>query len=282
MPLDHHILDRTAGPTRVSWTTRDAQLYALGVGYGQDDPLSQLDYTAGDNPRVLPTFAVNLLQFHGPHVDFGDIAPSARLHAEQSSIVWSPLPSNGSLDVRRRVTGIYDKGTAALVTIESTATDPATGLEVARSVSTSFVRGEGGFGGASHRSAPSPIPDRPPDRTAVASTRSDQALLYRLSGDYNSLHYDPEVAARAGFARPILQGLCTYGIACRVLVEEMCGGNSDRFAGISGRFSKAVLPGCSLTLEIWHTGINRAAFRVLDQRGDAVFDRGQFDFDRKA
>lgn len=281
MPLKHEVLHRTVGPVRVSWTPRDTILYALGVGAGQNDPTTDLEYTTGDTPFVLPVFAVTLLQFHGPQIDLGQIEPAARLHAEQALSVYLPLPPSGSIDVTRSVTGIYDKGSAAIVSIESTATDPSTGAVLATALSNSFIRGEGGFGGPKTPPAPPAVPDTHPDITLTTTTRPEQALLYRLSGDYNSLHYSPAVAAQAGYSRPILHGLCTYGIAGRVLLQQLCGGEPRRFHGIFGRFTKAVLPGEALTVQVWRSRTNRAAFRVLDQSGAVVIDRGRFDFDER-
>jgi len=285
MGLNHQVLNRKVGPVAVSWEPRDAMLYALGVGAGQVDPLAELAFTGagsdGQNLVVLPFFAVVLMQFHGPEIDLGAIDPSARLHAEQSLIVHSPLPARGTLDVTRAVTGIYDKTSAAIVTIESTASDPATGAIVATAVSKSFIRGAGGFGGPNAPAGPPPVPQAAPDLVLSVSTRADQALLYRLSGDYNPLHVDKAVAARAGYERPILHGLCTYGIAGRALLSALCDADTRRFRGIFGRFTKPVLPGERLTIRVWISA-GRAAFQVCDERGAVVIDRGQFDFDAGA
>ncbi len=185
------------------------------------------------------------------------------------------------------MTGIYDKGSGALVTIENEAADAATGEPLITSRSGTFIRGEGGFGGDRGSSEPWDRPDRPADHEVMLETRPEQALIYRLSGDRNPLHADPAFAARGGFARPILHGLCTYGVTGRALLHALCGSDPARFAAMSGRFTRPVLPGDSLTISIWVTdaggeengqGHGRALFQTSTRDGTVVIDRGAAHF----
>jgi acyl dehydratase len=140
-----------------------------------------------------------------------------------------------------------------------------------------FIRGEGGFGGDRGPSGKAEAPERAPDHTVIYATRPDQALLYRLSGDRNPLHSDPKFAARGGFDRPILHGLCSYGFTGRALLHSVCGSDPDRFVGMSARFSKPVFPGEELTVSIWELGDGRAFFRTSTPAG-TVIDGGQLTY----
>jgi acyl dehydratase len=175
------------------------------------------------------------------------------------------------------VTGIYDKGSGALVTSEARAIAPETGELMITSRSAVFIRGEGGFGGDRGPRDEWAEPGRVPDHKVTYATRPEQALLYRLSGDRNPLHSDPAFAARAGFDRPILHGLCTYGVAGRALLHAVAGSDPARFASMSGRFSSPVFPGESLTVSIWADG-DTALFRVAKDDGVVVIDRGRATF----
>ena len=278
MPLAFDVVGKQFGPTAVSWTEADAQIYALGVGAGAADPLVDLACTTEcaelGTQRVLPTFAIGLMQQHGPEIDLGDVSASQRLHAEQSLTMLAPLAASGTVHVTRRVTDIWDKRSGALVNFESVAIDPATDEPIAIAVSRSFIRGEGGFGGDSGPSAASPIPDRAPDLEIEMATMPNQALLFRQAGDRNPLHVDPDVARRGGFPRPILHGLCTYGFAARALLRHVCDNDPAEFRGITGRFSAPAYPGDVLTVAMWLRD-RSASYQV--RRGDTVvIDRGEF------
>ena len=151
-------------------------------------------------------------------------------------------------------------------------------LSVVTTRSSTFIRGEGGFGGDRGTAAPWQLPDRAPDHKVVELTRPEQALLYRLSGDRNPLHADPKFAARGGFSRPILHGLCTYGFTGRVLLHELCGSDPARFKSMSGRFSAPVLPGESLVVSIWSSDDGSAMFQTAKEDGTVVIDRGRVQF----
>ena len=280
MPLDHSAIGVESAPYERSWTAKDALLYAVGVGAGIGDPLDELAFTTenseGIGQRVLPTYAVLLAQVPGAR-RIGDFDPAMLVHAEQAFGLHRPLAPEGTLRVTSKVTGIYDKGSGALVVSEATAADPATGETVITSRSSAFIRGEGGFGGDRGPRDDWAAPGRAPDHRLTYATRPEQALIYRLSGDRNPLHSDPKFAARAGFERPILHGLCTYGVAGRALLHAMAGGDPARFASMSGRFSSPVLPGESLTVSIWADG-GGALFRATKDDGTVVIDRGRAAF----
>jgi acyl dehydratase len=278
MPIDLNAIGREAGPAEVSWTSRDAMLYAIGVGAGQDDALAELEFTtentAGVSLRMLPTYAVVIVQNAvAARPAFGDIDRTKLVHAEQGFVLHRPLPVEGCARVTGKVTAIQDKGSGALVTMASEAVDAATGEALATTTSSVFIRGEGGFGGERGASAPSRIPERAPDFERVVATRADQALLYRLSGDRNPLHSDPGFASRGGFARPILHGMCTYGITGRVLLNAFCGGDPARLRSMQGRFTRPVLPGDTLKVQAWKEA-DGIRFRTLAEDGTPVLDQG--------
>jgi acyl dehydratase len=281
MPLDPSAVGRSSEPYERSWTSADALLYALGVGAGQQDPLHELEFTTENSQdveqRVLPTFGIVLVQAGSTRdrVAIGDFDPAMLVHAEQAVTLHRPLPVEGAVRVTTTVTGIYDKGKGALVVSESTGVSAFTGEELVTTRSSAFIRGEGGFGGERGPAADWTEPERAPDHKVSYPTRADQALLYRLSGDRNPLHSDPAFAARAGFARPILHGLCTYGVTGRALLHALCGSDPARFGSMSGRFSAPVYPGDELTISIWTAGPGEALFQTRTGDGTVVIDHGR-------
>jgi acyl dehydratase len=274
VPFNHDVVGVESEPVERSWTSKDTLLYAVGVGAGMDDPTQELPFTtensAGVEQLVLPTYAVLVSQGAG-RANIGDFNPAMLVHAEQAFQLHRPLPPAGKVRVTAKVTGIYDKGSGALVTSESVAVQDGEPLVTARS--SVFIRGEGGFGGDR---GPKPAwvePAGEPDHRVTYQTRPEQALLYRLSGDRNPLHSDPKFAAMAGFPRPILHGLCTYGITGRALLHAVAGSDPARFAAMSGRFSAPVFPGEALTVSIWLDG-DTASFRTTKADGTVVIDMG--------
>jgi acyl dehydratase len=269
---------RCAEPFVRSWTETDALIYALGVGAGSADPLAELEFTtentAGAVHRVLPSFAIPLMQTGlGRRLPFGEYRRGALVHAEQELTVHRPLPSEGSMRITARISGIYDKGSGALVRMETSGLDPVTEQTLVTTRLGYFVRGEGGFGGSSAEREKWEVPNAEPDLIIVSPTRPDQALLYRLSGDRNPLHSDPAFAAAARFGRPILHGLCTYGVVARVLLRACCGGDPARFRSIFARFTKPVYPGDSLTTSLWTRG-DAVLFQTTNGNGEVVLDWG--------
>jgi acyl dehydratase len=282
MALDHSLVGVASDPVERSWCADDVMLYALGVGAGADDPTEELAFTtentAGVELRVLPTFAVVAAAVRTGRRKLGDFDPAKLVHAEQAFELHAPLPVDGRIQVVSTVTGIADKGSGALVTTENTATDAETGKPLITTRSGAFIRGEGGFGRSASGSDGWTLPDRAPDEQVRYRTRPEQALIYRLTGDRNPLHADPAFAARGGFARPILHGLCTYGFTGRALLHALCGSDPDRFDAMSGRFSRPVLPGDELVTSIWADEPGTALFRTATGDGTVVIDRGRVRF----
>lgn len=278
MALDHSLIGVESEPYERSWTSKDALLYAVGVGAGLGEPLEELAFTTensiGITQQVLPTYAVLLGQ--APRgAKLGDFDPAMLVHAEQALELHRPLPVDGTLRTTSKVTGIYDKGSGALVSTEAVAVDPSTGDPMITTRSSMFIRGEGGFGGDRGPRDDWAKPDTEPHARVTYETRPEQALVYRLSGDRNPLHADPKFAGRAGFERPILHGLCTYGVTGRALLHALAGSDPARFTSMYGRFSKPVLPGESLTISIWRTGNGTAVFQTTKDDGTVVIDRGR-------
>jgi len=271
-----------------SWDSKDALLYALGVGAGALDPTGfELEFTtensAGVAQRVLPTFVTIAGQGGTNLASVGDIDRTKLVHGEQSIALHGEVPPEGTVSITSSVAGIYDKGSGALVVMESESAYPDG--TPAFTVSTGlFIRDAGGFGGprgpegdADSTLAAEPLPGREPDETVSYTTRTDQALLYRLSGDRNPLHSDPSFAKRAGFDRPILHGLCTYGFTGRGLLHLVCGSDPARFGSMRARFSRPTLPGDTLTISVWDVGAAAPGayrFRTENQRGEVVIDGG--------
>jgi acyl dehydratase len=281
MPLNHNIVGVPGEPVERSWTSRDVLLYALAVGAGQPDPVAELEFTTdnsiGVTTRVLPTFA-NLLGSGAGGRSLGEFDRAALVHAEQAFTLEGPLPVEGSARSAARVTGIYDLGKAALVETESTIVDVGTGAPLATTRSSVYIRGEGAFGGVRPRGSDWEVPARSADLQVVYQTRPEQALLYRLTSDRNPLHSDPKFAARGGFDRPILHGMCTYGYTGRALLHAVCGSDPARFRSMEGRFTRPVMPGHELTISIWID--NGTAYFRTTSNGVTVLDRGRLRFAR--
>ena len=280
MGLDHSVVGIASEPQARSWDSKDALLYAVGVGAGLGDPLAELEFTTenceGIEQKVLPTFGVLIAQAHGAR-SLGDFNRAMLVHAEQYVELHRPLPVAATAVTVSTVTGIYDKGSGALVTSENRAVDEAAGEPLVTARSGIFIRGEGGFGGDRGPSAAVAVPERAADHVVRYATRPDQALIYRLSGDRNPLHSDPAFAAMGGFDRPILHGLCTFGFTGRALLHSLCGSEPERFASMSGRFSRPVFPGEELTISVWVQDPGTALFRTATPSG-VVLDAGQFAF----
>lgn len=253
---------------------RDTMLYALGTGLGFD-PMDeqQLRFVYEKDLQALPTMAI-ILGYPGPwHRDPRTGVDGTKVvHGEQAFRIHKLLPVEGTLIGRTRVTGVFDKGEGrgALIQTTTEVSMKDTGEVVCTLASTSFARANGGFGGPSGPTKePHPLPTRAPDLLCDLPTLPQAALIYRLSGDYNPLHSDPEVAKRAGFTRPILHGRCTFGVAGHALLKSCCGYDPSRLIGMEGRFSSPVYPGETIRTEIWRDG-NVISFRSLIAERDAV------------
>ncbi len=286
MPINPDAVGSSGEPTERSWKSKDALIYAVGVGAGGVDPLWELEYTT-DNSRdvqqqVLPTFAVIVGGGGGGMRNIGTFNPAMLVHGEQAIELSGPIPVEGKVRTVGKVVGIYDKGSGAVIATESESVDAETGEPRFRTRSSMFIRGEGGFGGDRGPSGPKNVPpERDPDHAVTYQTRPDQTLTYRLSGDRNPLHSDPTFAKMAGFDRPILHGLCSYGFTGRALLHTLCGSDPANFKSMEARFSKPVMPGDALTVKMWvdgtastASGARQAIFRTETQNGDVVIDQG--------
>ena len=284
MPMNLDAVGAESQPGETSWTSKDALLYALGVGAGQTDPTGfELEFTTENSQnieqRVLPTMPVVIAMGGGPGMpSWGDFDFRMLLHGEQGVTLHGPIPPDGAVSTVSKLVGIYDKGKAAVVRLENTSTYVDSGEPAWTTRFAAFIRGEGGFGESRGPDIADPpkMPDRAPDHEVTYATRPDQALLYRLNGDRNPLHSDPEIAKFAGFDKPILHGLCTYGVTGRALLHELCGSDVAKFGSMDARFSKPVMPGDTLTIKMWDTDGGNSVFQTVNQDGTVVIDGGRF------
>jgi acyl dehydratase len=257
-----------------AWSASDVLLYHLALGAGGDpiDP-RELRYAIEDGLQVLPTFAVvaqTVHRFEPPVVEYPGISIDLAkvLHGTQRVDVHRPLPSDGKARAVSRVKGVYDKGSAAVVETETVVTD-LDGAPIWTNTSSIFAKGEGGFGGDRGPSGPPPPPERAPDTVILTPTVPQQALWYRLLGDRNPLHSHPDFAAAAGFPRPILHGLCTYGMVCKAVVDAELSGDVGRVAGYGVRFAGVVFPGETLRTSVWREDGRLVLVTTVDERDDA-------------
>ncbi|MGH7057528.1 MAG: MaoC/PaaZ C-terminal domain-containing protein [Acetobacteraceae bacterium] len=255
-------------------TVRDTILYALSIGLGQD-PMDrrQLDFV--DQHRALQAVPSMAAVLGHPGFWLADPATGVDavqvVHGEQRIVIRQALPVEGELIGRTRVTGLIDKGPgkAALLYTQREIADAATGTLLATTASTTFLRGQGGFGGPAGPLKPArAVPDTPPDITIDLPTRPEQALYYRLNGDANPLHADPDVAAKAGFPRPILHGLATLGVVAHAILRGLLDYDAGRLKALDLRFSAPVFPGETIRTEIWRAGAFRA--RVVERDAPVV------------
>jgi acyl dehydratase len=210
--------------------------------------------------------------------EIGSFNPAMLVHGSQAIELHGEIPVEGTVTNVGTITGIYDKGSGALVVADITSTDVGSGEVLFTNTTSLFIRGEGGWGGDRGPSTDNAVPDRAPDHSVTYATRPEQALIYRLSGDRNPLHSDPSFAARGGFDTPILHGLCTYGFTGRALLHSLCGSDPARFTSMTGRFAKPVFPGEELTVDIWDLGGGEASFVTKGGDGRVVLDTGRCTF----
>jgi acyl dehydratase len=269
MAIKLDLVGKKSDPIPFAYSWKDTVLYALGVGAKVDE----LDFVyEGRGPKVLPTFAV-VPSFTSMIAVAGDLGanPMMILHGEQKIILHRPIPAGGKLSTVSEVKGIYDKGKGALVVVEARTADDK-GEALFDNVFSIFVRGEGGFGGERGPEAvkADPPAGAAPDFEVVEPTSREQALLYRLSGDVNPLHADPNMAKFGGFDRPILHGLCTYGFAGRAILKSVCAGDPTKLKSFGARFAGVVFPGDTLTTRGWKLGAGQYAVTVTTQEGKTV------------
>ncbi|MCX4096844.1 MaoC/PaaZ C-terminal domain-containing protein [Nocardia sp. alder85J] len=276
MPIDAaRALSNPPREAKLTWRPDDVLLYhlALGAGAPPTDP-AELAYATETGLRVLPSFAVvapSLRTTAIPGLDWPglDIELSRLLHGSQRIDVQGPLPVAAEAVAATRIAALHDKGKAAVIVLE-TVVRTTDGAPLWTETQRLFARGEGGFGGERGATTDAAVPDRAPDSVRSVATLPQQALWYRLLGDRNPLHSDPAAAAAAGFPRPILHGLCTYGIVLKTAVTGGLGGDVDRIRGYDAIFTGVVFPGETLTVSTWHTGASVIVTATVDDRDGAA------------
>ena len=280
MPIAYpDILELKTADERVAWNDQKAMLYALGVGLGSD-PLNaaELPFVYENGLKAIPTMATVIGWGAGNIMAKSGINYLMVVHGEQRVTLHKPLPSAADVTMDERVLGVFDKGAdkGAVLVTERVMKEAKSGDKLCTLVSSTFARGDGGFGGPKD-GAPEPhkLPDRKPDLVHECDTRPDQAFIYALSGDRNPLHRDPKVAKMAGFPRPILHGLCTYGTACRAVISSVCNYDPHLITGFDVRFSAPVFPGETIVTEMWVDG-QVVSFRSrLKERDVVVLNNGK-------
>ncbi|MDP9102981.1 MAG: MaoC family dehydratase N-terminal domain-containing protein [Pseudomonadota bacterium] len=258
MPIVYpEILEGKAEGQTYAWRDRETMLYALGIGMGAD-PMNEteLPFVYERDLKAVPSLATVVAWGSGPRFGSSTINFMLVVHGEQSIELHKPMPVGADIVADSRVVAVYDKGPkGAVIVTESVLKDAKTGEKIVTLGSSIFARGDGGFGGPSEgQPEPHPIPARAPDLSLDFDTRPDQALIYRLSGDRNPLHSDPAFAKMAGFPRPILHGLCTYGITCRAVLQGFAEYQPERIKSHAARFSSPVFPGETITVDMWKDG----------------------------
>ena|SRR5437588_5266629 len=271
MPVTAEAVGAKLDALQHSWDEKDVILYALGVGAGTDE----LEYTyEGSNVRTLPTFGVipafPALAGIGRVMSFN---PMMLLHGEQKLTLHRPIPTSGTVTTEGEVKHVWDKGKGAVVVIDAVSVD-SKDEPLFTNTFTTFIRGEGGFGGDRGPSGAKNVPpEREPDVTVELPTSHNQALLYRLSGDRNPLHADPNFASMGGFPKPILHGLCTYGIVGRAVLNEFCDKDPARFRSYDARFAGVVYPGETIVAQFWKEGGQVFIRATTKERGEPVLEQ---------
>ncbi len=261
-------------PQEFSWTASDVALYSLGVG-ASADPMDTagLGYIDDSAPKVLPSFAtvaatMNItkapsVSFPGVEIDLAKV-----VHGSQSVELHRPIPASGTASTTTRIAEIQDKGSAAVI-IQESETVSAEGEKLWTARSGIFAKGEGGFGGERGTSEKIEYPDREAEHTIEVRSLPQQALLYRLCGDRNPLHSDPAFAESAGFPRPILHGLCSYGLVLRAVIDEVLGGSVEKVRGYGVTFGGVFFPGETMRIRVWNDGARLLVSATAVERDDA-------------
>jgi acyl dehydratase len=273
-PISSDLVGMTFDPVPFSWDSKDVMLYAVGVGA---KPEGELEFVyEGKGPKVLPTYAVIPGMFSmGGLVSNVEINLAMLLHGEQSITLHREIPPEGKVKVTGRISEVWDKGKAAVIGSEGIVEDDKGPLFTAKA--TLFIRGAGGFGG---ERGPSTVglnapPERAPDHVVEDVTRPEQAAIYRLSGDRNPIHIDPDFAKMAGFEKPFLHGLCTYGFVGRAILKALCGGNPARLRSFEARFADQVWMGDSIITKIWKIADGEAVVQAETQKGNVVLSQAK-------
>lgn len=273
MPVTHDgLMSLKAEGDEFTYTDRETMLYALGVGMGRD-PMNadELRFVYENDLKTIPTMA-SVIAWGQSTIGQAGINYLMVVHGEQRLTMHRPLPASATIISDERVVAAVDKGPGkgALIYTEKVIRLKGSNEKLCTTGGTIFARGDGGFGGPSSGGPePHALPERKADATCETDTRVDQALLYRLSGDRNPLHSDPSIAKMAGFPRPILHGLCSYGTACRAVLQTMCGYDHTLITGFDVRFSSPVFPGETIVTDMWKDG-NVVSFRSKVKERDVV------------
>lgn len=269
MPIDYPaILGIRETARRFAYTDRDTMLYALGVGMGgqhKDD--RELDFVYEKNLKAVPTLATVVAWGAGVPTEELGVDYKLVLHGEEQTFFHKPVPTAATILADSHIAEVYDKGEGkgAIIVRETVLRDESDGQPIATLRRMLFARGDGGSGGSKEAPhTPHNHPDREPDVILEFPTAPNQATIYRLCGDRNPLHIEPDRARTAGFDRPILHGLCTYGFTCRAVVEAFCDFNPERLASHQARFSSPVFPGETLLVRLWQEG------NVVSFEADAI------------
>ncbi len=285
MPIDYdEMMQSKSVGLEASYGDREVMLYALGVGF-QRDPLNEaeLPFSFENDLQVVPTFATVIPRGRpGPGGSEGTMLSNVNylmvVHGEQRLTIHKPLPPAANVVSNERILGVYDKGKdkGAIILVERVVSEKESGDKLATLVATIFARGDGGFGGPKDGAPePHPLPTRAPDLIHACDTRPDQAFLYALSGDRNPLHRDPKFAKMAGFPRPILHGLCSYGTACRAVISTLAKYDPKRITSFDVRFSAPVFPGETIVTEMWVDGGTVSFRSKLKERDVVVLNNGK-------
>ncbi len=284
MTIDAAAVGRELPAFERSWTSEDLLLYALGVGAGPEELHYTTENTVGVPQRAIPTFATVIGEsFARELVELaGDVDWSRAVDGAHALEIFRPLPVKGQVSTVRRVTDVFDKGSAGIVVTEAASVDAFTGQPAFLNRTTMFFPGQGGFGGPRGPSSRRNVaPDRPPNHVIQYDTRPETPLVYRLTGDRYPIHSDPAYARAAGFPGPILHGLCTFGYTARALITTVGGGEPSLLRAIEGRFAAPAFPGDGLRIEIWCDG-DEALFVTRRTDGTAVLDAGRAVFGEPA
>ncbi len=273
-PISSNLVGMTFEPVEFAWDSKDVMLYAVGVGA---KPEGELEFVyEGKGPRVLPTFAVIPGMFSmGGLVSNVDIDLAMLLHGEQSITLHREIPAEAKVRITGRVAEVWDKGKAAVIGCEGLVEDDKGLLLTAKA--TLFIRGAGGFGGERGPSTAgvNAVPDRKPDVVIEDVTRPEQGAIYRLSGDRNPIHIDPDFAKMAGFEKPFVHGLCTYGFVGRAILRGLCGGDPLRFLHFEARFADQVYFGDTIVTKMWKVGDGDAIVQAETQKGNVVLSQAR-------
>jgi acyl dehydratase len=272
--ISSDLVGMTFEPVPFTWDSKDVMLYAVGVGA---KPEGELEFVyEGKGPKVLPTYAVIPGMFSmGGLVSNVDIDLAMLLHGEQAITLHREIPPEGKVRVTGRISEVWDKGKAAVIGSEGIVEDDQGLLFTTKA--TLFIRGAGGFGGERGPSTAgvNVPPERQPDHVVEEVTRPEQGAIYRLCGDRNPIHIDPDFAKMAGFEKPFVHGLCTYGFVGRAILRTLCGGDPARFESFAARFADQVYFGDTIITKIWRTGAGEAIVQAETQKGSVVLSQAR-------